>query len=323
MEYTTLGSTGMDVSKICLGCMSFGSEEPWMLDEAGSREIVERAIELGVNFFDTANAYSDGESERILGDVLADYDREEQVIATKVRFPVGEDGPNASGLSRKAIEQAVAGSKRRLGVETIDLYQTHRVDPDTPPETTLGALDDLVRRGDVRHVGTSSMFAHQLVERLRASEREGLVSFETMQNHYHLAYREEERETLPLCDRNDLGVIPWGPLGQGFLTRPIEELEATARGDPENVHNPTDEYERGGGREINERVQEVAADYGATMAQIALAWQFQNEHVDAPIVGTTSVDHLEDAVDALEIDLSDSDVEYLEEPYEPQPIVGI
>ena len=323
MEYTTLGSTGMEVSKICLGCMSFGSEEPWMLDEDESREIIERAIDLGVNFFDTANAYSDGESEEILGDVLADYDRDEQVIATKVRFPVGEDGPNASGLSRKTIEQAVAASKERLGIDTIDLYQTHRVDPNTPPETTLRALDDLVERGDVRHVGTSSMFAHQLAERLRASERDDLVSFETMQNHYHLAYREEERDMLPLCDRNDMGVIPWGPLGQGFLTRPVSELEETARGDPENFHNPTDEYERGGGREINARLEELAADKGVTMAQIALAWQFQNEYVDAPIVGTTSVEHLEDAVEALEIDLSDSDVEYLEEPYEPQPIVGI
>jgi len=322
MEYTTLGSTGMEVSKICLGCMSFGSEEPWMLDEDGSREIIERAIDLGVNFFDTANAYSSGESEEILGDVLADYDRDEQVIATKVRFPV-EEGPNAAGLSRKTIEQEVAASKERLGVDTIDLYQTHRVDPDTPPETTLRALDDLVRRGDVRHVGTSSMFAHHLAERLSTSEREDLVSFETMQNHYHLAYREEEREMLPLCDRNDVGVIPWGPLGQGFLTRPLDELEDTARGDPENFHNPTDEYERGGGREINERVEELADEHGVTMAQIALAWQFQNEHVDAPIVGTTSVEHLEDAVEALEIDLSDSDVEYLEEPYEPQPIVGI
>jgi len=323
MEYTTLGSTGMEVSKIALGCMSFGDEEPWMLDEDDSREIIERAIDLGVNFFDTANAYSDGESEEILGDVLADYDRDEQVIATKVRFPVGEDTPNASGLSRKTIEQEVAASKERLGVDTIDLYQTHRVDPNTPPETTLRALEDLVRRGDVRHVGTSSMFAHELAERLRTSEREELVSYETMQNHYHLAYREEEREMLPLCDRNDVGVIPWGPLGQGFLTRPLDELEDTARGDPENFHNPTDEYERGGGREINRRVEELAEEYGVTMAQIALAWQFQNEFVDAPIVGTTSIEHLEDAIEALEIDLSDSDVEYLEEPYEPQPIVGI
>ncbi|AWB27698.1 aldo/keto reductase [Halococcoides cellulosivorans] len=322
MEYTTLGSTGMEVSQLCLGCMSFGSEEPWMLDEAESREIIERAIELGVNFFDTANAYSDGESEAILGDVLAEYDRDEQVVATKVRFPVGEEGPNAAGLSRKTIQQSLAGSLDRLGMDTIDLYQTHRVDPSTPPETTLRALDDAVREGKVRHVGTSSMWAHQLAERLRVSEREDLVTFETMQNHYHLAYREEEREMLPLCATEEMGVIPWGPLGQGFLTRPVEDLETTARGDPENFHNPTDEYERGGGREINARVEELADDYGVTMAQIALAWQYHNERVTAPIVGTTSVEHLEDAVEALEIDLSDSDIEYLEAPYEPQPIVG-
>jgi len=323
MEYTTLGSTGMDVSKICLGCMSFGSEEPWMLDREEGREIIERAIDLGINFFDTANAYSDGESEAILGDVLAEYDRDEQVVATKVRFPVGEDTPNASGLSRKTIEQELDASLDRLGMETIDLYQTHRVDPNTPPETTLRALDDAVSRGKVRHVGTSSMYAYQLAERLRTSEREDLVSYETMQNHYHLAYREEERDMLPMCDNEDIGVIPWGPLGQGFLTRPFEELAETERGDPDNFHNPTSEYERGGGREINERLQEVAADHGVTMAQVALAWQYQNDFVTAPIVGTTSVEHLEDAVEALEIDLSASDVAYLEEPYEPQPIIGI
>ena len=322
MEYTTLGSTGMEVSKICLGCMSFGSEESWMLDREESRELIERAIDLGVNFFDTANAYSDGESEELLGDVLAEYDRDRQVVATKVRFPAGDEHPNATGLSRKTIEQELDASLDRLGMETIDLYQTHRVDPNTPPKTTLRALDDAVERGDVRHVGTSSMWTHQLARRLRISEREDLVQFETMQNHYHLAYREEEREMLPLCDREDIGVIPWGPLGQGFLTRPFEALERTDRGDPDNYHNPTPDYVRGGGREINERVEELAAEYGVTMAQIGLAWQFQNEYVDAPIVGTTSIEHLEQAVEALKIDLSDSDVQYLEEPYEPQPIVG-
>ncbi|NGM68779.1 aldo/keto reductase [Natronolimnobius sp. AArcel1] len=323
MEYTTLGSTGMQVSKICLGCMSFGSGEPWMLDREESRELIERAIDLGINFFDTANMYSSGESEQILGDVLADYDRDEQVVATKVRFPSDSDHPNAAGLSRKTIEQELEASLDRLGMDTIDLYQTHRVDPNTPPETTLRALDDAVRRGKVRHVGTSSMYAHDLAERLRTSEREGLASFETMQNHYHLAYREEERDTLPMCDKNDIAVIPWGPLGQGYLTRPVDDLESTTRGDPENRHNPAPEYDRGGGREINARIQELAADKGVTMAQIALAWQFQNEYVDAPIVGTSSIEHLEDAVEALEINLSDSDVEYLEEPYEPQPVIGI
>jgi aryl-alcohol dehydrogenase-like predicted oxidoreductase len=302
--------------------MSFGSEEPWMLDREDSKELIERAIDLGVNFFDTANAYSDGESEELLGDTLAEYDRDRHVVATKVRFPAGQEHPNAAGLSRKTIEQELEASLERLGMETIDLYQTHRVDPTTSPKTTLRALDDVVRRGKVRHVGTSSMWAYQLAQRLRTSERENLVQFETMQNHYHLAYREEEREMLPLCKEEDIGVIPWGPLGQGFLTRPFDELERTDRGDPENFHNPTADYTRGGGREINERVAELAADYGVTMAQIALAWQFQNEYVDAPIVGTTSVKHLEEAVEALEIDLSNSDIAYLEEPYEPQPVIG-
>lgn len=320
MEYTTLGSTGMEVSKLCLGCMSFGSEEPWMLDSEESREIIERAIDLGINFFDTANAYSDGESEAILGDVLGEYDRDEQVIATKVRFPVGNDHPNASGLSRKTIEQELDASLNRLGIETIDLYQTHRVDPNTPPETTLRALDDAVRRGKVRHAGTSSMYAHQLAHRLRTSEREGLVSYETMQNHYNLVYREEERDMLPMCNRNDMAVIPWGVFGQGYLARPHEELTATTRGDPENFHNPAASYADGGGREINERVQELADEYDVTMAQIALAWQYQNEFVTAPIVGTTSLEHLEDAVEALDISLTTSDVEYLEEPYEPSPV---
>jgi aryl-alcohol dehydrogenase-like predicted oxidoreductase len=322
MEYTTLGDTGTTVSELALGCMSFGSEHEWMLDEDEGRELVERAIELGITFFDTANVYSNGESEEILGDVLGEYDRDRFVVATKVYGEMDESNPNSGGLSRKTIEQELEASLERLGMETIDLYQTHRVDPTTSPKTTLRALDDVVRRGKVRHVGTSSMWAYQLAQRLRTSERENLVQFETMQNHYHLAYREEEREMLPLCKEEDIGVIPWGPLGQGFLTRPFDELERTDRGDPDNFHNPTADYTRGGGREINERVAELAADYGVTMAQIALAWQFQNEYVDAPIVGTTSVKHLEEAVEALEIDLSNSDIAYLEEPYEPQPVIG-
>jgi aryl-alcohol dehydrogenase-like predicted oxidoreductase len=184
MEYTTLGTTGMSVSKICLGCMSFGSGEPWMLDGEDARDLIERAIDLGVNFFDTANVYSNGESEQILGDVLADYDRDSQVVATKVRFAYGDSPPNAEGLSRKAIEQQLERSLDRLGMETIDLYQTHRVDPDTPIETTLRALDDVISRGKVRHVGTSSMWAHQLAERLHTADRLDLPRFETMQNHY-------------------------------------------------------------------------------------------------------------------------------------------
>ena len=321
MEYTTLGETGMEVSRICLGCMSFGSSDwrPWVLDSAESEELIERAIELGVNFFDTANVYSDGESERVLGDALAGYDRDELVVATKAYGEMG-DGPNRQGLSRKAIEQELENSLERLGMETVDLYQIHRWDYDTPIETTLRALDDAVRRGQVRHIGASSMWGHQFAEALHTSDSLGTERFATMQNHYNLTYREEEREMLPLCEKEDIGVIPWSPLAQGYLTRPHEELTATARG--EELAERHEEYRSGGGPEINEHVEQLAEDKGVTMAQISLAWLLHQDAVDAPIVGTTSVEHLEQAVEALEIDLSESDLEFLEEPYEALPVAG-
>ncbi|WP_276256292.1 aldo/keto reductase [Halomontanus rarus] len=322
MEYTTLGETGLSVSELCLGCMSFGSEEPWMLDEDEGRKIIDRAIDLGVTFFDTANAYSNGESEEILGDALAEYDREEFVVATKVRFASDTDHPNATGLSRKTIETELAKSRERLGMDTIDLYQIHRWDPETPIEETLRALDDAVRRGHVRYLGASSMWAHQFADALHTSDRLGLERFVSMQNHYNLVYREEEREMLPLCDREGIGVIPWGPLAQGFLTRPHEDHRSTTRSDPDNHHDPDDAFRAGSGLEINERVEELADEKGITMAQLALAWQYRSEYVTAPIVGTTSIEHLEQAVEALDVDLSDSDVEYLEEPYEPVPVFG-
>jgi aryl-alcohol dehydrogenase-like predicted oxidoreductase len=325
MEYTTLGSTGMTVSRICLGCMSFGSSDwrDWVLDEPESREIIERAIDLGINFFDTANMYSLGESEVVVGNVLADYDRDEQVVATKIYNPMSDD-PNAQGLSRKAIEQELANSLSRLGMGTVDLLQTHRWDYDTPIAETLRTLDDCVRRGEVRYVGASSMWAHQLAEALHTSDKLGLDRFATMQNHYNLAYREEEREMLPLCAEAGLGVIPWSPLARGYLARPHEEADATARGgdDSEQSRLHGHPYDEGGGPEINARVEELAAEKGVSMAQIALAWLLHQDAVDAPIVGTTSVEHLEDAVEALEIDLSESDLEYLEEPYEPVRVAG-
>ncbi|WP_254766166.1 aldo/keto reductase [Salinilacihabitans rarus] len=322
MEYTTLGSTGMDVSRICLGCMSFGSGREWMLDDAASRELIERAIDLGITFFDTANVYSAGESEEILGDVLADYDRDEFVVGTKVRFPGATDHRNASGLSRKTIEQELDASLDRLGMETVDLYQIHRWDYETPIETTLSALDDAVRRGKVRHLGASSMWAHQFLEARRVSEREGLAPFETMQNLYHLAYREEEREMYPVCQQYDVGTIPWSPLGAGYLARPHEAFQTTTRADHEVENAGVPYHEFPASEAINERVAELADEYDATMAQIALAWHFQNDNVTAPIVGTSSVEHLEEAVAALDISLSSSDVEYLEEPYEPVPVYG-
>jgi aryl-alcohol dehydrogenase-like predicted oxidoreductase len=322
MEYTTLGSTGIEVSRICLGCMSIGTSDwrDWVMDEQEGIELVERAVDLGINFFDTANMYSEGESERVLGKALEGR-RDESVVATKVYHRMDEGNPHSGGLSRKAIEQELANSLDRLGMDTVDLYQIHRWDYDTPIERTLEALDDAVRRGQVRHVGASSMWTYQFADALHASDRLALERFQAMQNHYNLLYREEEREMLPFCRQEGVGVIPWSPLARGYLTRPHEEVDATTRGE-------TDDYARGfpyfdgGGREVNERVEGLAAEYDATMAQIALAWTLHKEWVDAPIVGTSSIEHLEDAVAALDISLSDSDIDYLEEPYEPVPIAG-
>ena len=322
MEYTTLGDTGLDVSRICLGCMSFGDVDwrPWTLDEEEGIELVERALELGVNFFDTANMYSNGGSERVLGKALEGH-RDEAVVATKGYFQMDEDNPNSGGLSRKAIEQELENSLDRLGMETVDLYQIHRYDDDTPIETTLRALDDAVRRGKARYVGASSMWAYQFAEALHTSDRLGLERFETMQNHYNLLYREEEREMLPLCEKENVGVMPWSPLARGYLTRPHEQVEETVRGETDDYAREHPYYE-GNGREVNERVQELADEYDASMAQIALAWVLDKEWVDAPIIGTSSLAHLEEAVAALEIDLSASDVEWLEAPYEPVRVSG-
>jgi aryl-alcohol dehydrogenase-like predicted oxidoreductase len=323
MEYTTLGDTGIEVSRICLGCMSFGDPEwrNWVLGEEAGTELVDRAVELGINFFDTANMYSRGESERILGDALSEYDRDEMVVATKGYFQMREDDPNSGGLSRKAIEQELSASLDRLGMDTVDLYQTHRWDDETPIETTLRALDDAVRRGQARHVGTSSMWVHQFAEALHTSEHLGLERFETMQNHYNLLYREEEREMLPYTQQKGVGVIPWSPLARGFLARPHEEQDATARGESE-TETDRHPYLENGGREVNERVEELAAKKDLKMAQIALAWLFNKDAVDAPIVGTTSVEHLEDAVEALDVSLSSSEMAYLEEPYRPIEVSG-
>lgn len=322
MEYTTLGDTGMTVSRICLGCMSFGTSEwrDWVLDEEESYEFIDRAIELGINFFDTANMYSEGESERILGNALEGR-REEAVVASKCYFQMDDDDPNSGGLSRKAIEQELDNSLDRLGMDTVDIYQTHRYDYDTPIEETVRALDDAVRRDKTRYVGTSSMWAHQFADALHTADSLGMERFATMQNHYSLLYREEEREMLPFCEKEGIGVIPWSPLARGYLTRPHEDVDTTARGESD-THAQAHPYFEGGGREINERVAELAAEKGLTMAQVALAWVLHKEWVDAPIVGTTSIEHLEEAVEAVDVSLSDSEVEYLEEPYEPVRVSG-
>ncbi len=323
MEYTTLGDTGTTVSKICLGCMSFGDPDwrEWVLGEEAGRELIDRAIELGVNFFDTANVYSLGASERVLGDALAEYDRDDFVVASKVFHRMDDADPNSQGLSRKSIEQELDNSLDRLGMDTLDLLQIHRWDYDTPIERTMRALDAAVDRGQTRYLGASSMWAYQFAEAQHVADREGLTPFSTMQNHYNLLYREEEREMLPLCDRQNVGLIPWSPLARGRLARPHDEAAATTRGETDQ-HAFEHPYFEGGGGEVNERVAEIAEQRGVKMAQIGLAWLFADDRVDAPIVGTTSVEHLEDAVEALSVDLSDSDVEYLEEPYRPVRVSG-
>ncbi|WP_336328080.1 aldo/keto reductase [Halovenus sp. HT40] len=322
MEYTTLGDTGLEVSRICLGCMSFGTPEwrEWVLEEEDSHPIIERAIDLGINFFDTANMYSVGESERILGNALEGR-RDEMVVATKGFFQMDDDDPNSGGLSRKAIEQELDASRERLGMDTIDLYQIHRWDYDTPIDVTMQALDDAVRREKVRYLGASSMWTHQFAEAQHTADRQGLDQFRTMQNHYNLLYREEEREMLPYCEKNNIGVIPWSPLARGYLARPHEEFDATTRGESDEYAKDHPYFE-GNGQEINERVQEMADEKDASMAQIALSWVLHKDVVDAPIVGTTSIEHLEEAVEALDISLSDSDIEWLEEPYEPVSVSG-
>ncbi|QLG29908.1 aldo/keto reductase (plasmid) [Halorarum halophilum] len=323
MEYTTLGNTGMTVSRLCLGCSNFGSGREWGVDTSGSVEILERAIDLGITFFDTANVYSTGESESILGMALDEYDRERVVVATKVNGEMKPGNQNSSGLSRKAIEQELANSLDRLGLESVDLYQIHRWDYDTPIEETLRTLNDCVRRGRVRYVGASSMWAHQFADALHASDVLGLERFATMQNHYNLAYREEEREMLPLCRNEGIGVVPWSPFAKGFLTRPLSRMNATKRARTEPLYKERAElYLSGGGKEINARVEEIADDKGASMAQIALAWLLHKDWVDAPIVGATDISHVEEAVEAVEVSLAASEIDYLEEPYRPLEITG-
>jgi aryl-alcohol dehydrogenase-like predicted oxidoreductase len=322
MEYTTFGDTGMEVSRLCLGCMSFGTSSwrDWVLDERAGTDLVDRAIDLGINFFDTANWYSRGESERVLGTALRGR-REENVVATKVYMPYDDSNRHSGGLSRKTIRQELDNSLDRLGMDSVDLYQIHRWDEHTPIEQTLRALDDAVRAGKTHYVGASSMWAYQFSEALHASERLGLDRFVSMQNHYNLVYREEEREMLPFCSREGIAVMPWSPMARGYLTRPDDDIDATARGESES-HLYELPYREGGGRDINERVAELAEEKGVKMAQIALSWLLHKDWVDTPVIGTTSVEHLEDAVEALDVSLSDSDVGWLEEPYRPVPVAG-
>jgi aryl-alcohol dehydrogenase-like predicted oxidoreductase len=324
MEHANLGRTGLKVSRLCLGCMSFGVPErgahPWTLDAQASRPIIRRALEAGIDFFDTANAYSDGTSEEILGAALREFARrDEVVIATKVFNPM-KPTPNSGGLSRKAILFQIDESLRRLGTDHVDLYQIHRWDPHTPIEETLEALHDVVKAGKARYVGASSMWAWQFAKSLYTAERLGLARFVSMQNHLNLLNREEEREMLPLCADQGIGVLPWSPIARGRLARPW--AASTARLETDAFGRSLYVGAEASDRAIVERVAEVAARHGVPMARVALAWVLRKPGVTAPIVGATRVEHLDDAIAALSLRLSDEDVAALEAPYVPHPVVG-
>jgi 1-deoxyxylulose-5-phosphate synthase len=325
MEYTRLGNTGMQVSRICLGCMGFGDAEhwvhKWVLDEENSRPIIQKALELGINFFDTANVYSLGVSEEILGRALKDFaKRDDVVIATKVHGKMRES-PNGGGLSRKAILSEIDASLKRLSTDYVDLYQIHRWDYETPIEETMEALNDMVRAGKVRYIGASAMWAWQFQKALYTAERHGWTRFVSMQNHLNLIYREEEREMLPLCREEMIGCIPYSPLASGRLTRdwsPDSSLRAQTDQIAISKYGSTEDADR----QIVERVAEIAKKHGCSRTQIALAWLLQKQPVTAPIIGATKISHLEEAAGALSVKLTHEEVSYLEEPYVPHQIVG-
>jgi aryl-alcohol dehydrogenase-like predicted oxidoreductase len=324
MEYVKLGRTGLEVSRICLGCMSYGVPErgiaPWSLNEEESRPFIKKALELGINFFDTANVYSDGTSEEIVGRALKEFARrDEVVIATKVYFRM-RPGPNGAGLSRKAIMSEIDNSLRRLGTDYVDLYQIHRFDNTMPIEETMEALHDVVKAGKARYIGASSMYAWQFLKAQHVAERNGWIKFVSMQNLLNLLYREEEREMLPLCRSEGIGVIPWSPLAKGRLTQDWDEK--TARSENDEAGQRLAAAMVDADRKIVERVAEVAAKRGISRAQVALAWVLQKEPVTSPIVGATKPNHLEDAAAALSVKLDSNEIASLEEPYVPHQIYG-
>jgi 1-deoxyxylulose-5-phosphate synthase len=321
MEYGRLGSTGLEISRLCLGCMSFGEPgrggHPWSLGEEAARPIIRRALEAGINFLDTANVYSDGSSEEIVGQALADFaQREEVVLATKVHGRMSA-GPNGAGLSRKAILAQIDNSLRRLGTDYVDLYQIHRFDHATPVEETVEALNDVVRAGKARYVGASSMYAWEFSKMLHVADQHGWARFVSMQDHYNLLYREEEREMLPLCADQGIGAIPWSPLARGRLTRDWDDVTERSRTDEFGRRLYSEED-----RAIVQAVAHVADKRGVSRAQVALAWLLSKPVVSAPIVGVTSPAQLEDALGSLSVQLSAEEIEQLEEPYEPHAIAG-
>lgn len=324
MDYTRFGRSGLEVSRLCLGCMSYGVPErgshPWSLGETEARPFIRRALDLGINFFDSANVYSDGTSEEIVGRALKDFaPRDEIVLATKVHGRM-RTGPNGAGLSRKAILSEIDHSLRRLGTDYVDLYQIHRFDPDTPLEETLEALHDVVKAGKARYIGASSMYAWQFARALHLADRHGWTRFVSMQNYVNLLYREEEREMIPLCRAEGVAVMPWSPLARGRLTRDWDQGSARSETDAfgRSLYAKTADADR----KVVEAVAAVAAARGVPRAQVALAWVLQQPGITSPIVGATRLEHLDDAVAALSLQLSPQELAALQAPYVPHAIVG-
>jgi len=324
MEYVRLGSTGLKVSRLCLGCMSYGlptESNSWVLNEEQSRPYIKRALEAGINFFDTANVYSAGTSEEYLGHALKDFARrDEVVIATKVNQPMGSD-PNQRGLSRKHILNSIDASLKRLGTDYVDLYQIHRWDYETPIEETMEALHDIVRAGKARYIGASAMYAWQFAKAQYTADLHGWTRFVSMQNHYNLIYREDEREMIPFCQDQGIGVIPFSPLARGVLARkPVKGQEETIRYQSDSLAKSR--YAQEDNLTTVERVSEVAEARGIPMAQVALAWMYSKPVVNSPIIGATKPHHLEDALAALSVQLTVEEITRLEEPYRPHPIIA-
>jgi 1-deoxyxylulose-5-phosphate synthase len=326
MDYTRLGKSDLRVSRIALGCMSYGvpnrGAHPWSLDEEKSRPFIKQALELGINFFDTANVYSDGTSEEIVGRALRDFAKRDQfVLATKVFFPMS-DQSNEGGLSRRAILAAIDDSLRRLGTDYVDLYQIHRWDDKTPIEETLEALHEVIEAGKVRYIGASSMYAWQFAKSLYLADLRGWTRFVSMQNHYNLLYREEEREMMPLCLDQEIAVIPWSPLARGRLTRPWDQKMSTQRAASDEFGKKLYAQTEEADHIVVDRVNEVAKTRGIPPAQVALAWMYTKPYISAPIIGATKPNHLTDAAAALDVKLSETEIAKLEESYIPHPILG-
>lgn len=325
MDYVRLGKTGLKVSRLCLGCMSFGELgkgwHKWILEEEDARKVIRRAVEAGINFFDTANIYADGTSEEITGRALKDFARrDEVVIATKAHGQWGK-GPNQGGLSRKALMQAIDDSLRRLGTDYVDLYQIHRWDHNTPIEETMEALNDIVRAGKVRYIGASSMHARQFQKALYVSRTNGWAQFVSMQNYVNLIYREEEREMLPLCREEGIGVIPWSPLARGKLARPVGE--ETLRSETDVMNKALYVKMADNDAQVIGEVEKVAMARGVPMAHVATAWLLAQDGITAPIIGVSKMAHLDDAIAALDLELSEAEIKQLEAPYQPHPVMGV